>query len=200
MKKRKKALAIVAHPDDETIWMGGMILKNKNWDWTIFSLCRKNDPDRAPRFMKVCEYYGARGIMSDLDDEILKPVSVEFLIGMIRKFLKEKEFDCIFTHGANGEYGHLRHKEIHKAVRKMIKDAELKCEKVYYFSYDAGNEIAPHDPRIKIPVPSDSAEKIIRLEESEYKNKFRLVTEIYGFKKDIFETLSCQRVESFILR
>ena len=39
----KEALVIVAHPDDETIWMGGTILKNKNWKWTILSLCRASD-------------------------------------------------------------------------------------------------------------------------------------------------------------
>ena len=58
----KKASIVVAHPDDETIWMGGTILKNKYWDWTIISLCRKNDPDRMPKFKKVCAYYGAKAI------------------------------------------------------------------------------------------------------------------------------------------
>ena len=65
----KTGLVIVAHPDDETIWMAGMILNSKNIDWTIFSLCRKDDPDRVPKFKKVCDYYRARGIISDLEDE-----------------------------------------------------------------------------------------------------------------------------------
>ena len=59
---RKKVLVAVAHPDDETIWMGNMLLKNMdNWDTTIISLCRKDDPDRAPKFGKVCEIYKAKG-------------------------------------------------------------------------------------------------------------------------------------------
>ena len=60
---------VVAHPDDETIWMGGTILMNPQIRWTIFSLCRADDRNRAPKFKKVCKYYGARGIISDLDDE-----------------------------------------------------------------------------------------------------------------------------------
>ena len=68
-KNRKRALVIVAHPDDETIWMGGTILSLKNTDWTIFSLCRKNDEDRAPKFKKVCAYYNAHSLISDLEDE-----------------------------------------------------------------------------------------------------------------------------------
>ena len=66
----KTALCIVAHPDDETIWMGGTIMKN-NYNWTIICLCRKNDLDRSPKFKKVCDYYKAKSIISDLDDEKL---------------------------------------------------------------------------------------------------------------------------------
>ena len=81
----KNALVIVAHPDDETIWMGGTILKNKNWKWTILSLCRKNDADREPKFMEVCSFYGAEGIISDLDDEKLKPLQVNEVIKKIKQ-------------------------------------------------------------------------------------------------------------------
>ena len=62
MKKKKEALCIVAHPDDETIWVGGTILKNKDFNWTILSLCRKNDLGRAPKFRKVCKFYKAKSI------------------------------------------------------------------------------------------------------------------------------------------
>lgn len=200
MKKRKTALAIVAHPDDETIWMGGMILKNNNWKWTILSLCRKNDKDRAPKFKKVCRYYKAIGIIGDLDDKILKPIRVSNVIKKIKEFLDEKEFDFVFTHGRNGEYGHLRHKEIHKAVRKMIKDGELKCKKAYYFDYKPGENIAPHNSELRIPVPNIKAEENIKLDDKEFNDKFRLIMKVYGFKENIFETLSCHKMESFDVR
>ncbi|MDO8508299.1 MAG: PIG-L family deacetylase [Nanoarchaeota archaeon] len=196
----KRCLVIVAHPDDETIWMGGMILKHKNWQWTILSLCRKDDPDRAPKFKKVCDYYGAKGVIGNLDDEVLRPLSVESVVGKIKEFLRDKTYDYIFTHGRNGEYGHLRHKEIHKAVKKMIEDEELKCEKTYYFNYLAGKEKAPHDSSVKIPVPSSLAEESVKLNKKEFSDKFKLITQVYGFRENVFETLSCHNVESFSVR
>lgn len=196
----KRCLVIVAHPDDETIWMGGMILKHKDWKWTILCLCRKDDFDRAPRFMKVCEYYGAEGIMGDLDDKILKPLSDDIIVSKMKELLRKRKYDYIFTHGENGEYGHLRHKEIHRAVKKMTGEGELECEKVYYFSYLPGNEKAPHDEALKIPVPSVKAEEIIKLNDKQFKDKFKLITEVYGFQRNIFETLSCHKMESFTSR
>ncbi len=121
MKKKIKALCIVAHPDDETIWMGGTILRNRDWNWTIFSLCRKNDSDRNPKFEKACRHYKAVGIISDIEDEKLKPMSSAAIAKKILPQLRTKKYDYIFTHGENGEYGHRRHKEIHKAVKQLVK-------------------------------------------------------------------------------
>lgn len=196
----KRCLVIVAHPDDETIWMGGTILKHKNWDWTIFSLCRKNDKDRAPKFRKVCKYYGAKAIIGDLDDEILKPLSTSHVIDKIKEFLKIRKYDYIYTHGQNGEYGHMRHVEIHKAVTKMIKNKDLECEKVYYFAYESGDKPAPHNPKLKIPIPNIKARESVILNNDEFNDKVKLITELYGFENNIFETLSCHNVESFNVR
>ena len=82
MTRKKEALCIVAHPDDETIWMGGAILKNK-FNWTIISLCRKNDLDREPKFRRVCKFYSANSIISDLEDDIVKPIPIYTIINKI---------------------------------------------------------------------------------------------------------------------
>src|SRR3989338_5806683 len=138
---KKKVLVVVAHPDDETIWMGGTLLKNRNnWDYTILSLCRKDDVDRAPKFKSACGIFNAKSFMSDLEDEKLGKIPLEDVIKRIKKF--SGTYDKIFTHGKNGEYGHIRHNDVHNAVNQMLHDKSLTCKELYYFSYERKGKYA----------------------------------------------------------
>ncbi|MFH1290399.1 MAG: PIG-L family deacetylase [Nanoarchaeota archaeon] len=193
----KKALVIVAHPDDETIWMGGTILQNPDWNWTIFSLCRADDPDRAPKFKEVCKRLKAKSIITDLDDESDEPLSSDGMKEAILENLEETIYDLIFTHGANGEYGHIRHVGVHEAVTELVQEKKLKCNKLWYFDYIPGTEISPHDNKTIIPIPNKKADWIVKLTEKEYQGKLRVITKIYGYIPPIFETMACAREEAF---
>ena len=196
--KNKKILVIVAHPDDETIWMAGTLLKNKDkWDITIISLCRKNDKDRAPKFKIVCDKLNASCFISDLDDSEqgdFKKISNEDIIKRIQQFLKQNtNFDYVFTHGENGEYRHIRHIEIHKAVNEMLNKKLLSAKKVFFFSYFKPEKNG-------ICHVNENADKLIRLKDIYFKEKMHLIQEIYGFEENSFESKCCMNTEAFDIK
>ena len=196
----KKALMIVAHPDDEIIWAGGLILQNPDWDWTIFSLCRASDKDRAPKFRKVCKYLKSKSIISDLDDESGEPLPGRAVKNLILSNLKEKNYDYIFTHGSNGEYGHIRHLDVHRAVTELVKENKLKCKKLYFFAYIPGSQRSLHDKKTFIPIADKKADWQIKLTNKQHQKKLKIITEIYGFKHPVFETMAADDEEAFSLR
>lgn len=188
---KKKALVVVAHPDDETIWMGGTILSNAcRWNFTIISLCRKDDGDREPKFRKACRILKAKCFISDLEDDTLDDVPSSQIIDKIKRYAG-KHYDYIFTHGENGEYGHKRHIDVNKAVVRMLNEKQLSAKKVFFFSYAKKGNVC---------CPNDSSDKFIKLNEIYFKEKKRLIQDIYGFEKGGFEDLCCKNTEAFNIR
>lgn len=189
---KKRALVIVAHPDDETIWLGGFISLHPEINWTIFSLCRVFDPDRQPKFLCACRRYKAKPIIADLPDD--GELNSKQLTPLIKKIicarlgqLEPRQFDYIFTHGKNGEYGHPAHVAAHQAVRSLVKDYKLKTETLLCFNYKKSRQ----------PTARAHSDLEIYLTGEEFKNKKAVMTKIYGFDPAGVDANYCTNPEAF---
>ena len=189
-----RAIVIVAHPDDETIWLGGTMMKYPRAQWTVFSLCRANDADRAPKFQKVCQRYGAKALMADLDDE--DKLSLEQTIPIIKQLLLDNlpqtTFDYLFTHGANGEYGHERHFGVHQAVQKMLTAGQLIAQTALAFNYElTGQKTWP------ILITKTDSDYLLDLSPKEFQAKKKIMIDLYGFAPDGLDVAYCVNPEGF---
>ena len=193
--KYSTAALIVAHPDDETIWAGGTVLLHPNWQWTIVSLCRGSDTDRAPKYKRAVQQLGGVSAIGDLDDgpEQL-PLSDADVQQMVLDILPEKHFDLIITHSPHGEYTrHRRHEETGNAVASLWEKELIRAKEVWMFAYEDGGKGGRKD----LPVAIKTAHRKSYLPEDIWQRKRTIVTDIYGFALDSYEADIVMREEAF---
>jgi LmbE family N-acetylglucosaminyl deacetylase len=191
-KKTKAVAIIVAHPDDETLWVGGTIMSNPSWKCFVVSLCRGNDTDRAPRFFEALKIYHAEGTMGDLDDgPDQKPLDTKTIEQEILNLLPSRPFDLIITHSESGEYTkHLRHEETSLAVLNLWQTGQLSASERWTFAYEDGN-------KKYYPLGIQGASIYTTLDQTIWQAKYKLITETYGFEKDSWEAKTTPRAEAF---
>ncbi len=186
------AAVIVAHPDDETLWAGGTMLMHPHCRWVVGCLCRASDADRARKFRRALERLGASGQIADLEDSPDQPPLPEELVEKtVLSVLRERSFDLLLTHSPRGEYTrHLRHEETARAVLGLWESGALSLRRVWMFAYaDGAGRHLPQAIRL-----ADRAET---LPQRIWDEKYRLITEVYGFGSDSFEAHAAPRTEAF---
>lgn len=188
----KKVLVIVAHPDDETLWSGGTILMHPNFDWFIISLCRKMDPDRAPKFYKAVEILNAKGIMGVMDDGPEQfPLEETIVEKTLLELLPNDYFDVIITHDPQGEYTrHRRHEEVSRAVIKLWYFHKIHAGELWTYAYEDGN-------KTYYPKPVENSSIFNKLHHNIWKKKYDIITKIYGFQPGSFEAETTPKAEAF---
>ena len=107
-----KALVIIAHPDDETLWMGGTLLRLKNeFDLTIVCVTQTEKDKAGKVFKRVCEQvYNAKPVLLGCPD-IKKDDVLKKLVDFDHK--------VVFTHNACRSPQHLAHIKVHDIVKTM---------------------------------------------------------------------------------
>lgn len=189
------AAVIVAHPDDETLWAGGMILAHRQWRWFVAALCRASDPNRAPRFYRALERLGATGAMADLDDGSTQPPLDEANMQQaVLSLLPQRHFDLLLTHGPAGEYTrHRRHEETSRAVVALWKEGTISAGALWLFAYEDGGRRYP-------PRADERADLRQVLSQDLWNEKYCIITEVYGFAADSWEARTTPREEAFFQR
>ncbi|MFA5554990.1 MAG: PIG-L family deacetylase [Phycisphaerae bacterium] len=192
IEDNSRCAVIVAHPDDETLWAGGLILLHPKVRWTIISLCRKNDSDRAPKFFNAVKEFNAAGFMADIDDgPEQRPLNQDQIKQTINELLPSGNFDIIITHSKSGEYTrHLRHEETALAVLDLWNNGKIKAEQLWSFAYEDDN-------RRYLPRAIETSDLLIDLKKHIWQKKYDIITKIYGFNEDSFEAKTTPRCEAF---
>jgi LmbE family N-acetylglucosaminyl deacetylase len=187
-----RVAVVVAHPDDETLWAGGLLLSHPEWSPFILTLCRGGDPDRVPKFMKALERLNSGGTMGMLDDGPDQyPLSTKRVQDAILTLLPACAYDIILTHAPQGEYTwHRRHGEVSLAIRGLWRDGRLHARTLWQFAYeDGGGAYAPR--------PQKDASFQITLSDTVWNQKIGIITNIYGFDEDSWEARAATRTEAF---
>jgi LmbE family N-acetylglucosaminyl deacetylase len=189
---RPRAAVVVAHPDDETLWFGGYILTHPEFLWRIVTLCRAGDADRAPKFRQVLDRFGAEGEMADLDDGPEQaPLPSGQVEETIARLLAGNSYDLVLTHGPNGEYTqHRRHAECCRAVVELWRSAGIDTKRLWLFAYEDGG-------RAYLPRVRQDADRRDALPDDIWVEKWRVITELYGFSPDSWEVQTTPRHEGF---
>ena len=132
---KKTNLMIVAHPDDELLWGGQMLIDYPNWK--VICITNGNDIVRKNDFIKVMNKLNAKYEIFNFidsydytnpilwDDEIKKQIKLE-----LNRIVNENNYNMIVTHNKDGETGHIHHKLVHELVTEIVKDKN----KLFYFN------------------------------------------------------------------
>lgn len=110
-------MVVVAHPDDEVLWAGGLMLAFPG-DWLV--ICASipgRDPFRAYLFYEACRRLGAVGqVLPFPETNALKRLPLPHLA-----FVPDLgAFDLVVTHGARGEYGNTHHMQLHQMLNSRF--------------------------------------------------------------------------------
>jgi len=152
-----KILAIFAHPDDETVFLGGTLAYLAAEGAQVHYLCATRGEGGEMGDPPVCERAelgqvrekelacavralgGQSLFFLGFEDPLVGPEGelfpfsdrLEDVVRQLKGHLDRIQPDVILTHGPEGEYGHPAHVQVHQAVMETLRDQTTLPRAVY---------------------------------------------------------------------
>lgn len=119
-----KAIAAVAHPDDCVIFARPYIDNYPEYTWKIVYLTYRAQDLRA---QEVSQYWTARGVATEFlgfrdhyEDQLTQRFNFWSCTDAMTALIDAcNSADLLLTHHADGDYGHIHHKLVNRAVQKL---------------------------------------------------------------------------------
>lgn len=158
MKAKAYRLLVVAHPDDETIFFGGLLQREKSLPWKVVCVTDGNadgrGAERSDEFSRATKLFGVKKTEHwNFPDLFPNRLPITEITERLSTFAPPKE---VYTHGPIGEYGHPHHQDVCLATHRAF-------------------------PKLKIFSPAWNCmpDKVIKLSPAEFKKKSKAYSEIY---------------------
>jgi LmbE family N-acetylglucosaminyl deacetylase len=157
MKAKAYRLLVVAHPDDETIFFGGLLQREKG-PWKVICVTDGNadgrGAERAEEFQAATRLLGVKETLHwNYPDLFPNRLPVPEITDRLSTLPEPKE---VYTHGPMGEYGHPHHQDVSLAVHRAF-------------------------PKLKVFAPAWNClpDKVIKLSSAEFRKKTEAYAVVY---------------------
>ena len=117
-----KALCLVAHPDDCVIFAYSYIYNHPEHDWTIGYLTYTAQDPRGAELSNFWQRRGIDTVFLGFEDHWHDNEQKQFTRWTEERaeracWALARDFDLVLTHDESGDYGHIHHVLVHRAVQ-----------------------------------------------------------------------------------